>query len=114
MCVCVELAPDSAAWWAVPECVASTVGAAHVPPSSPPGVVPMTISADRRAVAVPTMKSIAVRLASLEWRWSESDRVVAVPTAAVSPGADAPATAVPLVRSNVTLNSSAGDSVTVK
>jgi hypothetical protein len=37
-----------------PECVASTVGLAHVPPSSPPGVVPTTISADRAPDAVPT------------------------------------------------------------
>ena len=40
--------------WEEPACVASTVGAAHVPPSSPPGVVPTTISFDSSADAVPT------------------------------------------------------------
>ena len=48
---------DPAAWtlaWLEPECVASTVGEAHVPPSSPPGDVPTTISAERSPDAVPT------------------------------------------------------------
>jgi len=50
----VASAADWTLAWLEPECVVSTVGLAQVPPSSPPGDVPTTISADRSPDAVPT------------------------------------------------------------
>src|SRR3990167_6712928 len=69
---------------AEPLCVASTVGEPQVPPNSPPGAVPATISPDSVPVAVPTRKSRLFHSVSLVIA-APIDKASPVRTFSVSP-----------------------------